>query len=128
MGETSEVQPDVLAFREEALGDTIRLTTDDFLDGAPDLIGEVVERGALYDMHDKLQVYERAGVPEYVAWLLEEARLRWLRIDAGRYVEVQPDERGVIESSVFSGLRLNVPKLLAGDDAGVVAELGVLPG
>jgi hypothetical protein len=38
-------------------------------------------------------------------------------------VRVEPDEQGVIEISVFPGLRLAVAKLLAGDDAGVVAEL-----
>jgi hypothetical protein len=47
----------------------------------------------------------------------------WFRLTDGRYVEVSPDERGVIESRVFPGLRLAVDKLLAGDDAGVLAAL-----
>ena len=38
-------------------------------------------------------------------------------------MRVEPDSRGVIESEVFTGLRLNVQKMLDGDLAGVVAEL-----
>ena len=68
-------------------------------------------------------MYERNGVPEYIVWLIFEQRLVWFRLTEGRYVEVRPDERGIIESAVFPGLRLAVDKLLAGDDAGVVAAL-----
>jgi Uma2 family endonuclease len=119
----SEVQPDVIAFRDVLLGDRIRLTADDFLEGVPDLVADVAESGASYDLHAKLQVYERAGVPEYLVWQLHERRLSWFRLTNGRYVEVQPDAGGVIEGSVFPGLRLPVEKLLAGDDAGVLAAL-----
>ena len=44
-------------------------------------------------------------------------------LERGRYVEVEPDERGVIGSTVVPGLRPAVAKMLAGDDAGVLAEL-----
>jgi hypothetical protein len=37
--------------------------------------------------------------------------------------EVQPDAEGVIESTTFPGLRLNVAAMLAGDRAGVLAAL-----
>ena len=47
----------------------------------------------------------------------------WFRLQSGEYVRIEPDERGIIESDVFPGLRLNVAKLLAGDLAGVLAEL-----
>jgi Uma2 family endonuclease len=49
--------------------------------------------------------------------------LTWFRLTDGRYVEVEPLERGVIESAVFPGLRLAVTKLLASDQAGVLDEL-----
>ena len=38
------------------------------MEGAPQLIVEVAVSSASHDLHDKLQLYERAGVPEYVAW------------------------------------------------------------
>jgi Uma2 family endonuclease len=62
-------------------------------------------------------------VPEYVVWQMREQRIDWFRLQDGRYVRVEPDARGVIESAAFPGLRLAVPKLLAGDNAGVLAEL-----
>ena len=64
---------------------------------------------------------------EYIVWRVLNQALDWLRLDEGEYREVEPDERGVIESSVFPGLRLNVAKMLAGDDAGVLAELDQTP-
>ncbi|MGH9801174.1 MAG: Uma2 family endonuclease, partial [Blastocatellia bacterium] len=40
-----------------------------------------------------------------------------------QYVSIFPNEDGVLESSVFPGLRLHVPAMLAGDMATVLAEL-----
>lgn len=42
-------------------------------------------------------------------------------------MQLEPDERGVIASTVFPGLRLAVDKMLAGDRAGVLAELSSRP-
>ena len=42
-------------------------------------------------------------------------------------VFIEPNERGVIESQVFPGLRLHVAKLLGDDLAGVLAELDEQP-
>ena len=47
----------------------------------------------------------------------------WFRLREGRYVWIEPDADGVVESEIFPGLRLNVPRMLAGDLAGVLAEL-----
>lgn len=47
----------------------------------------------------------------------------WWELRDGQYATIEPDADGVIESRVFAGLRLHVPKLLEGDLAGVLAEL-----
>ena len=47
----------------------------------------------------------------------------WFRLRGGRYVRLEPDAHGLIHSEVFPGLRLAVAKMLAGDSAGVIAEL-----
>jgi hypothetical protein len=47
----------------------------------------------------------------------------WFRLNEGEYIWAEPDENGVVESAAFPGLRLNIPKLLAGDVAGVLLEL-----
>ncbi len=70
-----------------------------------------------------MEVYRRAGVPEYLIWQLYESQIDWFRLRDGVYVPLEPDERGIIHSEVFPGLRLAVAKMLASDDAGVIAEL-----
>jgi Uma2 family endonuclease len=119
--EDSEPQPDVsLRIRS---GGTSRASEDLYLEGAPELVAEVAMSSASYDLNDKLQTYRRNGVKEYIVWQLIERKLTWFRLQAGEYVAVKPDKRGVIESSVFPGLRLHVKALLADRMADVVAEL-----
>jgi Uma2 family endonuclease len=127
MGANSEVQPDVLAFRDEGSNGHIHVTPDDYFQGAPELIIEAATSSASYDLHDKKRVYERDGVEEYIVWQLFENRIDWFRLRDGAYVRVEPDANGVIESEAFPGLRLNIPKMLAGDYAGVLAALGEPP-
>jgi Uma2 family endonuclease len=62
-------------------------------------------------------------VQEYLVWQVYENRFDWFRLQAGRYVPVAPDARGVIVSTAFPGLRLAILKLLAGDAAAVLDEL-----
>jgi Uma2 family endonuclease len=122
MGETSEVQPDVVIFRNGTVS-SVRVTADDFLEGAPDLLVEVASSSASYDLHDKKRVYERAGVREYIVWQLYERRIDWFRLRGDRYEPLAADADGMIESEVFPGLRLDVPAMLAGDRAAVLAAL-----
>lgn len=42
-------------------------------------------------------------------------------------VWVEPNEDGIVESAVSPGLRLAVPRMLAGDLAGVLAVQGWAP-
>jgi Uma2 family endonuclease len=121
----NEVQPDAALWREEPGGP--RLTGDGYLEGAPQLVVEVAASSASYDLHDKLEAYRRTGVGEYVVWRVLDRAIDWFRLRAGEYVRVEPDARGVIESDVFEGLRLHVAKMLAGDGAGVLAELERAP-
>ena len=117
----NEVQPDAFLWREEPGGP--RLAPDDYLEGAPQLIVEIAASTASYDLHDKMRAYRRNGVREYVVWRVLDAAIDWFRLREGEYVRVEPDARGVIESEAFPGLRLHVATMLAGDIAGVLAEL-----
>ena len=119
----SEVQPDAFLFRDPPVAGGARLTEDDYIAGAPQLIVEIAASSASYDLHDKLEAYRRAGVPEYIVWRTIDRQIDWFRLRNGVYVRIEPDARGVIESEVFPGLRLAVAKLLAGDIAGVLDEL-----
>ena len=121
----SEVQPDAFLFWEPpSWPGGIRRTPDGYLAGAPELVAEVAASSAAYDLGDKLRAYRRAGVQEYIVWRVLDRAVDWFRLRGDEYVRLEPDERGVIASEVFPGLRLAVPKPLAGDMAGVVAELG----
>jgi len=119
----NEVQPDALMRLEPEHGGHSRISSDDYIEGAPELIIEVAASSAAYDSHLKKQVYRHNGVQEYVIWQCYEARIEWYRIEEGDYVAVLPDEMGIIHSTVFPGLQLAVTPLLAGDLAQVLAVL-----
>jgi Uma2 family endonuclease len=117
----NEVQPDAFLWRE-ATG-SAHLDAGGYVEGAPQLVVEVAASSASYDLHDKKEAYRRAGVPEYVVWRVTNGAIDWFRLRDGEYVLVTPDAQGIIESDGFPGLRLDVPKMLAGDVAGVLAAL-----
>ncbi len=119
----NEVQPDALLRLEPATGGRSSISTDDFVEGPPELIVEIAASSAAYDMHDKLKVYRRNGVQEYLVWQVYDKRLDWFRLSEGEYLPLTPDESGVIRSQVFPGLVLAVAALLEGDLAKVLAEL-----
>lgn len=117
----NEVQPAAFLWREEPGGP--RLTKDGYLEGAPQLVVEIAASSASYDLHENRRVYRRNGVGEYVVGRVMDGAIDWFRLREGDYELVEPDERGVIESSIFPGLRLHMQKLLHDDLAGVLAEL-----
>jgi Uma2 family endonuclease len=122
LDDRNELQPDASLWRDEPTAS--RLNDDGYLEGAPQLVFEVAASSASYDLHDKKDAYRRNGVPEYVVWRVLDDAIDWFRLEAGEYARVEPDAAGIIESATFPGLRLDVPKLLAGDLAGVFAALG----
>lgn len=119
----NEVQPDALLRLSPTVGGHSHVSADDYIDGAPELIVEVASSSASYDMHDKLKVYRRNGVQEYLVWLIHEQKFVWLSLDEGEYTLLLPDEQGVIHSRAFPGLRLAVDALLSSDLTAVLAEL-----
>jgi len=125
LGPDSEVQPDACVFWDPPRGGSARRTVDGYLEGPPVLVVEVAASSASYDLHDKMEAYRRAGVPEYVVWQVVDGRIRWFHLRDGEYIPLEPDERGVIESRVLPGLRLPVEAMLAGDMAAVLAAIGV---
>ena len=119
----SEPQPDVLLRIDEQLGGQSRVSSDDYIEGGPELVVEIAASSASYDLHDKLSVYRRNQVQEYLVWRVYEQQFDWWRLREGAYVPLQADAAGVVCSEVFPGLWLAVPALLDGHLAEV---LGVL--
>lgn len=125
LGLDTEVQPDVYAYWHRPRPGLGFLGPDGYIEGPPVLVVEVAASSASYDLHDKLEAYRRAGVPEYIVWRVLDRRVMWFRLRDGEYVLLQPDEHGIIESEVLPGLRLDVAALLAGDAPRLLAALGV---
>ena len=123
LDQDNEPQPDAFLAWDAAHGGQSRVDDDDYLEGAPELIVEVAASSAAYDLHDKLRAYRRNQVQEYVVWQILENRVDWFRLREGEYIPLKPDRRGVIESEVFPGLKLNVRALLKGDIKAVLAEI-----
>ena len=119
----NEPQPDVLLRIESEAGGQSRLSADDYVEGPPELIVEVAASSAAYDLHDKLRVYRRNGVLEYVVWRVHDRAVDWFVLADDEYRPQVPDAHGVLHSPNFPGLRLAVDTLLAGDVTGVLSAL-----
>ncbi|MBD2580294.1 Uma2 family endonuclease [Oscillatoria sp. FACHB-1406] len=119
----NEPQPDALLRIEESCGGQSRVSEDDYIEGAPELIVEIAGSSASYDLHHKLQVYRRNGVREYLVWVVQEREFRWHLLEEGQYRLQQPNSSGVLESPFFPGLRLDATALLAGEMQQVLAVL-----
>lgn len=90
----------------------------------PELVVEVAASSRSRDLHQKKRAYERAGVREYIVWRTRDRAVDWFEIGPdGRYITRQPDQAGLIESSQFPGLVLNVPALITMDKTRVLAAI-----
>lgn len=116
----NEFQPDALLRVRTGDGGQSRISPDGYVEGAPELIVEIALSSASYDLHDKLPVYRRAGVREYLVWQIQEQQFDWFYLEEGKYVLLPADEQGHIQSRVFPGLRLNAAALLSDDLAAVL--------
>ena len=117
----NEPQPDAALLIDPEVGGQARVSEDDYVEGAPELVAEITASSASYDLHDKLHVYRRNGVREYLVWRTLDGRLDWFELADGTYRPRQPDDSGLVASRVFPGLRLAVDALLSGDLPAVLA-------
>ena len=116
----NEPQPDVLLMIDPASGGQAKLSPDDYVEGAPELVCEVAASSANIDLHAKLNAYRRNGVREYVVWVVGERDVRWFVLAEGRYDRLPPDADGLLRSRVFPGLWLDPAALVGGDMARVL--------
>lgn len=119
----NEPQPDAVLLIEESAGGQARISDDDYVEGAPELVAEIAASSAAIDLHDKKRAYRRNGVREYIVWQVFEQKLDWFYLEEGEYVSLPVEEDGVIRSRVFPGLWLAVDNLLAENIAQVLAVL-----
>ncbi len=60
----NEPRPDAVLFWEESAGGQVKLTEDDYLEGAPELIVEIAASSSALDLYDKKRAYRRNGVKD----------------------------------------------------------------
>lgn len=120
----NEFQPDCLLRIESRTLGRSRVSADNFIEGAPELVAEIAVSSSDYDSHEKRHVYERMGVQEYLLWRVLDARLDWWTLCDGTYIALKPRHDGVHCSQVFPGLWLDLRALLAGDHRRVTIVLG----
>jgi len=110
-GKAVIVQPDLLFIRRERL----QLVKDDVVDGAPDLVVEILSPSNwVYDRTRKQEAYLRAGVREY--WIVDyRARtVDVLVLDGGEYVQRgQYREGDLAPSEALPGFAIPVADIFA---------------
>ena len=116
-------QPDLGLLIDPALGGTARIDPDDYVSGAPEFVLEVTATTASYDLHQKLDVYRRNGVGEYVAWRTLDRQFDHFALTPAGTFRTVPAEGGILRSTVFPGLWLDTAALVALDSTAAFATL-----
>ncbi|MGD1906014.1 MAG: Uma2 family endonuclease [Leptolyngbyaceae cyanobacterium] len=119
----NEPQPDAVLLIEAASGGQARLSNDDYIEGAPELVAEIAASSAAIDLGDKQRAYRRNGVQEYIVWQVFDQKIDWFSLQNGEYIPLSVDSSGVVRSDVFPGLWLATHDLLAGNMAQVLSIL-----
>jgi Uma2 family endonuclease len=108
-------QPDAYLIVLPTHGGQVQISGDGYVEGAPEFVAEVAASSASYDLHDKLKVYRRNGVREYVVWRVYDGAIDWFVLRGGRYEPIAGGPDGVFRSEVLPGLWLHASALMGGD-------------
>jgi Uma2 family endonuclease len=111
----NEPQPDAVLIIIPEVGGQTRISEDDYIEGPPELVVEIAASSVAIDLHGKKQAYRRNGVREYIVWQVLDQELSWFSLEQGEYLELLPNEEGILKSRVFPGLWLAVNELLTGN-------------
>ena len=116
-------QPDAFLIRQPEYGGRVRISADDYIEGAPELVGEIASSSVSYDLGRKRDAYRRNGVLEYIVWRVLEGQVDWYLNREGRFELISPPPDGILRSEVFPGLWLDAAALIRGDGVAVRAAL-----
>lgn len=127
LDQDNEPQPDLVLMIDPDCGGQTKLTADDYIEGAPELLAEISASTVSIDLGDKKTAYQRNGVQEYLVWRVLEQQIDWFYLKEGQYLELLADEDGITRSTIFPGLWLDRPALINGNMKQVttVLRLGI---
>jgi Uma2 family endonuclease len=115
----NELQPDAYLIILHERGGQARISEDDYIEGAPELVAEVASSSVSYDLGKKLHVYRRSNVREYVVWRVRDRQVDWFVNREGRFEPLVQLADGILRSTVFPGLWLDPAALVEGQKATV---------
>lgn len=123
LDDDNEYQPDGMLMIDPAFGGQAIISADDYVELAPELVGEISASSTSFDLHTKKTVYRRNGVREYIVWSVLDKKIDWFVLRAGEFESLQPDSTGIYKSEIFPGLWLDVAALMNDDLRRVLAVL-----
>jgi Uma2 family endonuclease len=92
----NEPQPDAVLMIQAQAGGQARLSEDDYIEGAPELVAEIAASSAAIEPGDKKRAYRRNGIKEYIVWQVFEQKLDWFALQEGEYVLLPLGQDGII--------------------------------
>ena len=119
----NEPQPNSFLFILPASGGQARISDDDYIEWAQDLVADVSSSSVSIDLGKKFHVYRRDAVREYVVWRVLDRQVDGYVNRGGRFERVDPPADGVFRSEVFPGLWLDAAALVLNDRKAVQAAL-----
>jgi hypothetical protein len=120
---TTCLEPDIMLRILPECGGGSTIGADKFVHGTPELLAEISFTSGARDFGKKFDAYQADGVPEYLVWRTAEKEVHWFALKRKKYVALSPHADGTLRSEEFPGLWLDIPALLAGDMAKVLATL-----
>ena len=118
----SAPQPDLSLALKKEYGGTMEMAARELASGRPELAVEICWSRRSYDLGPKLALYERAGVPEYLAILVEERRFEWRVLVQSRYQFLNAQD-GVFRSRILPGLWIDEPAFWSEDGPRLLSVL-----
>lgn len=94
----SVVQPDLIIL----LNENLHLIGKDGIDGAPDVVIEILSQNKAYDTKRKRALYEKAGVKEYFMIDPENKKTTLLTLNNSGLYEQTYEENGELNSAILS--------------------------
>jgi Putative restriction endonuclease len=119
-------QPDAFLIVDPSCGGQVQIVNG-YIVGGPELVAEVAATSVNYDLTDKLEVYLRNNVREYVVWRVFDEDIDWFVLRRGQYERLALSPEGIFKSEVLPGLWLDPAALIRGEMARVaqVAQQGI---
>jgi Uma2 family endonuclease len=116
-------QPEMLLLIDPALGGRARISSDDYVEGSPELLAEVSASTKSIDLVEKFQLYRENKIQEYIVWRVDDRAIDWFVLRGVQHDRLLPGQDGIIRSEVFPGLWLDPEAMIRGDFARVLQVL-----